>query len=122
MGSQYRTGIYWHDDEQQKVRRGPRICMLPACLCIPVAASRRLHAVGLSHLATACPVTSASALPDASCRHAGTPTVTSVQVAQARLAAIPGCAVEAEPVREFWPAEEYHQQASQPAWSAHQHS
>ncbi|KAL4450189.1 hypothetical protein ABPG77_010858 [Micractinium sp. CCAP 211/92] len=49
MGSQYRTGIYWHDDEQQKV-------------------------------------------------------------AQARLAAIPGCAVEAEPVREFWPAEEYHQQ------------
>ena len=33
-----------------------------------------------------------------------------VQVAQRRLAAIPGCAVEAEPFRVFWPAEVYHQQ------------
>ena len=49
IGSQYRTGIYWHTPEQQ-------------------------------------------------------------QVAQARLAAIPGCAVEAEPVKTFWPAETYHQQ------------
>ena len=49
IGSQYRTGIYWHTPEQQ-------------------------------------------------------------QVAQARLAAIPGCAVEAEPFRIFWPAEQYHQQ------------
>ena len=32
------------------------------------------------------------------------------QVAQARLAAIPGCAVEAEPLKVFWPAEQYHQQ------------
>ncbi len=32
-----------------------------------------------------------------------------LQVAQRRLAAIPGCAVEAEPFRCFWPAEEYHQ-------------
>ncbi|EFN55435.1 hypothetical protein CHLNCDRAFT_59670 [Chlorella variabilis] len=48
-GSQYRTGIYWHNEEQQKV-------------------------------------------------------------AQARVAAIPGCAVEAEAFKSFWPAEEYHQQ------------
>ena len=32
------------------------------------------------------------------------------QVAQARLAAIPGSAVEAEPFKCYWPAEEYHQQ------------
>lgn len=49
IGSQYRTGIYWHNDDQSKV-------------------------------------------------------------AQARIAAIPGCAVEAEPFKSFWPAEEYHQQ------------
>ncbi|PRW57568.1 peptide methionine sulfoxide reductase [Chlorella sorokiniana] len=48
IGTQYRTGIYWHTDEQE-------------------------------------------------------------EVAQRRLAAIPGCAVEAEPFRVFWPAEEYHQ-------------
>lgn len=47
-GSQYRTGIYWHNEDQR-------------------------------------------------------------QVVQARVAAIPGCAVEAEPIKSFWPAEEYHQ-------------
>lgn len=47
------------------------------------------------------PVMAACAAPSA---------LTTVQVAQARLAAIPGCAVEAEALRCFWPAEEYHQQ------------
>lgn len=31
------------------------------------------------------------------------------QKARARIAAIEGCVVETEPLRVFWPAEEYHQ-------------
>lgn len=48
IGSQYRTGIYWHDDEQQKVRC-PRACMW---LLAPRA--WLLHPVGLSHPCAAC--------------------------------------------------------------------
>ena len=54
-GSQYRTGIYWHDEEQRAV-------------------------------------------------------------AQARVAAIPNCAVEAEPFASFWAAEGYHQQVGGRGW------